>query len=74
MNANHADTPQYRQESSGGLEKRRRNLTLPPERELSQLAAPSKSQPLRIEDNPRSGGGQCLWRRCQVAPEKPWLL
>jgi len=39
-------------------------LTLPPERELSQLAAPPKNQPLRIEDNPRSAGGQRLWRQC----------
>jgi len=31
-----------------------RDLTLPPERELSQLAAPPKNQLLRIEDNPRS--------------------
>jgi len=35
-------------------------LALPPERELSQLAAPPKNQPLRIEDNPRSAGGQAV--------------
>ena len=34
-----------------------RQLQAPrPERELSQLAAPSKNPPLRIEDNPRSPG------------------
>jgi hypothetical protein len=49
----------------------RRNLTLPPERELSQLAAPPKNQPLRIEDNPRSAGVQRLWRQCQVTPVMP---
>jgi hypothetical protein len=54
----------------GGATKPRRNLALPPERELSQLAAPPKNQPLRIEDNPRSAGGQRLWRQCQVAPSR----
>ena len=46
-----------------------RNLIVPPERELSQLAAPPKNRSLRIEDNPRSASGQNRWRQCRVAPE-----
>ena len=42
---------------------------MPPERELSQLAAPPKNRSLRIEDNPRSASGQNRWRQCRVAPE-----